>query len=340
MYKVWKDLIKPKRVDVDKDSYSETYGKFKIEPLEKGYGTTLGNSLRRILLSSLNGAAVSVVKIEGVSHEFSSIPGVKEDAIDIVLNLKEVRFKVPADFTEEWVRITKKTAGPVTAGDIEFENPEVKVLNPDHVICTIDKKSTFSAELLVKMGRGWSPADRNRIEDMEIGYVPIDAIYSPIRKVTFDVTNARVGQITDYDKLTLEIWTDGSMDPEDALGIAAKILKDHLEIFIHFDEDSDDEQREAYGAGEPTINENIFKSVDELELPVRASNCLKNASIKWLGELVQKTEPEMLAYKNFGRKSLNDIKQVLVEMGLSLGMDIPNWNELLSKHLADGKKEV
>lgn len=338
MYKVWKDLIKPKRVEVEKESYSKYYGKFKIEPLEKGYGTTIGNSLRRIMLSSLYGAAISVVKIEGADHEFVSLPGVKEDVIDILLNMKQVRFSVPADYKDEWARISVKGPGNVYAKDIKFNNESVEILNPDLIIATLDKGANFNADLFVKLGRGWVPAERNKLEDMEIGYIPIDAIYSPIKKVTFDVTNTRVGQMTDYDRLTMEIWTDGSIDPEDALGVAAKILKEHLDIFIHFDEDVEEEEvKEIQVTSEPQLNENIFKSVEELELPVRASNCLKNANIKWIGELVQKEEHEMLTYKNFGRKSLNDIKAVLAEMGLTLGMKIPNWEEQLAKHLAEKK---
>ncbi|GAB4442888.1 MAG: DNA-directed RNA polymerase subunit alpha [bacterium] len=339
MYKVWKDLIKPRRVDVDKSTYSNTYGKFRIEPLEKGFGTTIGNSLRRIMLSSLYGAAITVVKIDGVAHEFSSISGVKEDVLDIILNLKEVRFKASPDFREEWAKISVKGPGQVKAKDIVFsDDTQISVLNPEHVIANLDKKAVFDAEILVKLGRGWAPAERNRLEDMEIGYIPIDAIFSPIKRITFDVTNTRVGQMTDYDRLTIEVWTDGSMDPEDALGIAAKILKEHLDIFIHFDEEQEEEVREIVAPSEAQINENIFKSVDELELPVRASNCLRNADIHWIGELVQKTEAEMLTYKNFGRKSLNDIKGVLAEMGLSLGMKIPNWEELFAKHKAESTK--
>ncbi len=338
MYKVWKDLIKPKRVEVEKDTYSKTYGKFKIEPLEKGFGTTVGNSLRRIMLSSLYGAAISVVKIEGADHEFTSLPGVKEDVIDIILKLKQVRFSVSSDFKEEWAKISVKGQSAVYAKDIKFIENEVEILNPDLLIATLDKGAAFEAELLVKLGRGWVPAERNKIEDLDIGYIPIDAIYSPIKKVTFDVTNTRVGQMTDYDRLNMEIWTDGSIDPEDALGVAAKILKEHLDIFIHFDEDTDEEiLSEPKLVSEPQLNENIFKSVEELELPVRASNCLKNANIKWIGELVQKEEHEMLTYKNFGRKSLNDIKAVLAEMGLSLGMKIPSWEEQLAKHLSEKK---
>lgn len=344
MYKVWRDLIKPKRVEVERETYSSTYGKFKIEPLEKGYGTTLGNSLRRIMLSSLYGAAITVVKIEGVAHEFSSITGVKEDVLDIILNLKGVRFKVPAesDFREEWAKISVKGPGVVKAKDIVFTENQIEILNPDHHIATLDNNAVFNAEVLVKLGRGWSPAERNRFEDMEIGYIPIDAIFSPIKKATFEVTNTRVGQMTDYDRLTFEVWTDGSMDPEDALGISAKILKEHLDIFIHFDEEPEEEEfiatKEVLQPSETQINENIFKSVDELELPVRAANCLKNANIKWIGELVQKTEAEMLTYKNFGRKSLNDIKAVLADLGLSLNMKIPNWEERLAEYLSKEKK--
>ena len=320
--KSWKDLIRPKRLEAEKETLTPIYGKFAAEPFERGFGITIGNSLRRILLSSLQGAAITSVKIDGVLHEFSTVPGVKEDATEIILNLKEVRLKL---HTEGPKTIRVKADGPrdLKAGDI-ITSDAVEILNPDHHIATLTRDAKLSMEMVVKTGRGYVPAERNKEENQPIGTLPIDAIFSPIRKVNYNVTNARVGQITDYDKLTLEVWTDGSLNPEEAMAYAAKILKDQLSIFITFEEEEETEgakdQEETEG-----LNENLFRSVDELELSVRSANCLKHANIKLIGDLVQKTEAEILATKNFGRKSLNEIKEILAEMGLSLGMKLDNW---------------
>jgi DNA-directed RNA polymerase subunit alpha len=322
--KSWKDLIRPKRVEVEKETLTLFYGKFTAEPFERGFGITIGNSLRRILLSSLQGAAITSVKIDGVLHEFSTIPGVKEDVTEIILNLKEVRLKL---HTEGPKTIRVKTEGPkvLKAGDI-ITGDAVEILNPEHYLATLSKDAKLSMEMAVKMGKGYVPAERNKEEDQPIGTIPIDAIFSPIKKVNYTVTNARVGQITDYDRLTLEVWTDGSLNPEEAVVHASNILKDQLSIFITFEEE-DEEEREVSGEeGEKKgLNDNLFRSVDELELSVRSANCLKHANIKLIGDLVQKTEAEILATKNFGRKSLNEIKEILAEMGLSLGMRVENW---------------
>jgi DNA-directed RNA polymerase subunit alpha len=324
MQKSWKDLIRPKRLEVEKETLTPFYGKFTAEPFERGFGITIGNSLRRILLSSLQGAAITSVKIDGVLHEFSAIPGAKEDITEIILNLKEVRLKL---HTEGPKTIRVKAEGPkvLKAGDI-ITGDAVEILNPDHYIATLSRDGKLSMEMVVKVGRGYVPAERNKEESQPIGTVPMDSIFSPIKKVNYTITNARVGQITDYDKLTMEVWTDGSLNPEEAVAHAAKILKDQLAIFITFEEEEeaemsyseDEEEKEAF-------NENLLRSVDELELSVRSANCLKHANIKLIGDLVQKTEAEILATKNFGRKSLNEIKEILSEMGLSLGMKLDNW---------------
>lgn len=320
--KSWKDLIRPKRLEAEKETLTPFYGKFTAEPLERGFGITVGNSLRRTLLSSLQGAAITSVKIDGVLHEFSTIPGVKEDATEILLNLKEVRLKL---HTEGAKTIRIKADGPkeVKAGDI-ITGEAVEILKPDHHIATLSRDAKLSVEMVIKTGRGYVPAERNKEENQAIGAMAIDSIFSPIKKVNYTVTNARVGQVTDYDKLTLEVWTDGSIAPEEAVAHAAKILKEQLAIFITFEE-----EEEAEGTKEPEdnpdLNENLFRSVDELELSVRSANCLKHANIKYIGDLVQKTEADILATKNFGRKSLNEIKEILTDMGLSLGMKIDNW---------------
>jgi len=323
MYKNWRDLIKPKRLQVESDSLSGTYGKFSAEPFERGFGTTMGNSLRRVLLSSLQGAAIVSVRIKGVLHEFSTIPGVTEDVTDIILNLKGVRLKLHSQDSRN-VRIVKKGAGQITAGDI-ITDSNVEILNPEHHIATCGKDADLEMEMVVSMGKGYVAAERNRDEKAPVGTIPIDAIFSPIKKVNFAVTNARVGQITDYDKLALEVFTDGSVRPDDAVAYAAKILKEQLQIFINFDE----EQAEPPETEEETetrkINDNLYRSVEELELSVRSANCLKNANIRLIGDLVQKTEAEMLKTQNFGRKSLNEIKDILAEMGLSLGMKLENF---------------
>jgi DNA-directed RNA polymerase subunit alpha len=311
-------------LEVEKETLTLFYGKFTAEPFERGFGITIGNSLRRILLSSLQGAAIASVKIDGVLHEFSTIPGTKEDVTEIILNLKEVRLKL---HTEGPKTIRVKAEGPrvLKAGDI-ITGDAVEVLNPDHYVATLSRDGKLSMEMVVKMGRGYVPAERNKEENQPIGTVPMDAIFSPIKKVNYAVTNARVGQITDYDKLTLEVWTDGSLNPEEAVAHAAKILKDQLSIFITFEEEEEAEM--SYSEDEEVkegFNENLLRSVDELELSVRSANCLKHANIKLIGDLVQKTEAEILATKNFGRKSLNEIKEILAEMGLGLGMKLDNW---------------
>ena len=324
MQKSWKDLIRPKRLEVEKETLTPFYGKFTAEPFERGLGITIGNSLRRILLSSLQGAAITSVKIDGVLHEFSTIPGTKEDMTEIILNLKEVRLKL---HTEGPKTIRVKTEGPkvLKAGDI-LTGDAVEILNPDHYIATLSRDGKLSMEMLVKMGRGYVPAERNKEENQPVGTIPMDAIFSPTKKVNYTVTNARVGQITDYDKLTLEVWTDGSLNPEEAIAHAAKILKDQLSIFITFEEEEEAEMSYSEDEEEKEgINENLLRSVDELELSVRSANCLKHANIKLIGDLVQKTEAEILATKNFGRKSLNEIKDILAEMGLSLGIKLDNW---------------
>jgi DNA-directed RNA polymerase subunit alpha len=322
----WRELIRPKTVPVDHETLTEYYGKFVCEPLERGFGTTLGNSLRRVLLSSLQGAAITAVKIEGALHEFTSVPDVVEDVTEMVLNFKEVVVRSHTSKTQV-VRIDKEGPCDVTAGDIQV-NDQIEVLNPDHKICTVSKGGRFSVELTINVGRGYVSADRNKTPGMPIGTIPIDALFSPIKKVNYTVTNARVGQITDYDKLTLEVWTNGAVKPQDAVALAAKILKDQLTIFINFEEE--DEPVEHLHEEEP-LNENLFRSVEELELSVRSANCLQNANIHLIGELVQKTEAEMLKTKNFGRKSLKEIKEILSDMGLSLGMKIDNWPQMLER---------
>jgi len=333
--KNWTDLIKPRRLEVDSETHTRSYGKFTCEPLERGFGTTLGNALRRVLLSSLRGAAITAVRIRDVHHEFSAIPGVREDVTEILLNLKQVRFKMLTDGIR-MLRLDAAGEAEVKAGDIKTESA-VEILNPDHHIATLAADGQLNIEITVKSGKGFVPAEANKEEDQPIGYIPLDASFSPIRKVNYLVTQARVGQRTDYDKLTLEVWTDGSLSPENAVAFAAKILKEHLTMFINFEE-------EPAGMAEPGIeepaalNENLYRSVNELELSVRAANCLRNASIRYIGELVQKTEQEMLKTKNFGRKSLNEIKEILTEMGLHLGMKLENF--LPPEEMPERKEEV
>jgi DNA-directed RNA polymerase subunit alpha len=322
--KFFKDLIRPKRLEVEKETLTSFYGKFVAEPFERGFGITIGNSLRRILLSSLQGASITSVKIDGVLHEFSTIPGVKEDVTEIILNLKEVRLKLHTEGPKT-IRVKTEGAKVLKAGDI-LTGDAVEILNPEHYIATLSRDGKLSMEMVVKMGRGYVPAERNKEESQAIGTIPIDAIFSPIKKVNYTVTNARVGQITDYDKLTLELWTDGSLNPEEAVAHASKILKDQLSIFYTFEEEEETEIAITEGQEESEkLNENLFRSVDELELSVRSANCLKHANIRLIGDLVQKTEAEILATKNFGRKSLNEIKDILSEMGLGLGMKLENW---------------
>ncbi len=335
MYRNWRELITPKGIERDSDS-DGSYGKFVVEPLERGFGLTLGNALRRVLLSSLQGAAIISVKIEDVLHEFTTVPGVLEDVTDVILNLKGVRFKMEGDDPQsKVVRIDKKGEGEVVAGDIICD-PSIRVLNPEHHIASLNADSIFRAELTVAMGKGYTSAERNKREDDPLGVIPIDSIFSPIRKVNYIVTNARVGQITDYDKLTLEVWTDGSLKPEDAIAFAAKILKEQLSVFINFEEEVEPES--SGQDREPEVfNENLLRPVEELELSVRSANCLKKANIRFIGELVQKSEAEMLKTKNFGRKSLNEIKEILSEMGLNLGMKVEKWPP--KKLLESGKDE-
>ncbi len=317
----WRDLIRPKALQVESETLTDYYGKFTCEPLERGFGVTIGNSLRRVLLSSLQGTAITAVRIEGALHEFTTIPDVAEDVTDIILNLKELVFKAASN-RPQVLRLERDAAGTVTARDIQVTD-SIQILNPDHPIATLSKGGKLSMELTVASGRGYVPSDRNKQVNMPLGTIPIDSLFSPIRKVNYTVTNARVGQITDYDKLTLEVWTNGSVRPDDAVAYAAKILKEQLTIFINFDETA--EMAEAAEERLPTLNENLFRSVAELELSVRAANCLQNANITLIGELVQKTEAEMLKTKNFGRKSLKEIKELLAEMGLQLGMKLDNW---------------
>lgn len=325
-YRNWRELIMPERVEVDKDNLTDNFGKFVIQPLERGYATTIGNSLRRLLLSSIQGAAITSVKIEGALHELSTISGILEDVTEIILNMKEVRLRLNASELKT-VRIEKKGKGVVTAADIISDDGTVEVMNPDKHICTITSDATsFEAEMEVQWGKGYSPAERHQKEDQVIGMIPIDAVFTPIRKVKSIVSQARVGQQTDYDKLTLEINTDGSVKPEDALAYAAKILKDQMTVFINFDEGMvEPEIEEDEEDKQEDVNPHLSRPVDDLELSVRSANCLRNANIRFIGELVQRSEAEMLKTKNFGRKSLNEIKQLLSEMELGLGMKLNGW---------------
>lgn len=317
----WRDLIKPGRLEVDPKTLTPTYGKFVGEPFERGFGLTIGNSLRRILLSSLQGSAITAVRIKGVLHEFSTIPGVREDVTDIILNLKEVRVQTH-EKPQDVARIEAKGEGEICAGDIQV-SPNTDILNPEQHIATLSKEGKLDAELVIKSGRGYVPAERNKDEDAAIGTIPIDAIFSPIRKVNYTVTNARVGQRTDYDRLTMEVWTDGSVRPDDAVAFAARILQDQLSVFVTFEEQAEAAETDVEHG--PFLNENLFRPVAELELSVRSANCLQNADIKYIGELVQRSEGEMLKTKNFGRKSLNEIKELLREMGLDFGMRLDNF---------------
>jgi DNA-directed RNA polymerase subunit alpha len=324
IHKNWTDLIKPKRVDVDGESHSRVYGKFSCEPLERGFGITLGNALRRVLLSSLRGAAITAVRIQDVYHEFSALPGVREDVTEILLNLKQVRLKtLGGGDGVKYLYLEAQGEQEVRAGDIQTDGT-VEILNPEHHIASLAADGQLILEMTVRSGKGFVPAEANKDENQPIGYIPFDASFSPIQKVNYLVTQARVGQRTDYDKLTMEIWTDGSISPENALAYAAKIIKEHLSMFINFEEEAEGlEERASEEA--PILNENLYRGVNELELSVRAANCLRNASIRFIGELVQKTEQEMLKTKNFGRKSLNEIKEILTEMGLGLGMKIEGF---------------
>ncbi len=322
MYMNWHQLIMPEKVQV---TSKPTYGKFVCEPLERGFGITIGNSLRRIILSSLYGAAIVSIKFEDVMHEFSVIPGIYEDVSEIILNLKEVRFKL-SDADPKTVRIDAEGEDKVTAGDIISDDGRCEVLNPDQHIATLSENAKLKMSMTVKVGKGYSLSESNKDENVPIGTIPTDSVFSPIKRVTYVVGNARVGQRTDYDKLTLEVWTDGSILPEDAVAYAAKILKEQMTIFINFDEEIVPEpSKKADEKLKPQFNENLYRSVEELELSVRSANCLKNANILKIYQLVSRTEAEMLKTKNFGRKSLNEIKDVLGAMDLSLGMKLEGF---------------
>ena len=338
MSKHWSELIKPETIEVDEKSLSPTYGKFVGEPFERGFGQTIGNSLRRILLSSLRGAAITSVQIENALHEFSTIPGATEDVADVILNLKEVRLKLH-DSSREVIRIEAAGPGDVSAGDI-IRSAQVEVLNPEHHIAALSKEGRLNATMVVREGQGYVPAERNKEEELPVDTIFMDAVFSPIRKVNFTVTNARVGQRTDYDKLVLEVWTDGSEKPEDALAYAARILQDQVSIFADFAEGPQTTELEM-DTDAAMLNENLFRAVEDLEFSVRAQNCLQNANLKYIGELVQRTEQEMLKTKNFGRKSLNEIKELLGELGLELGMKLdhfPTREELEARKQAEQKE--
>ena len=324
---MFKGFQKPKRLVANTETLTDRYGQFTAQPFQRGFGTTIGNSLRRVLLSSIEGAAITAVRIEGVDHEFSPIPGVVEDATDIILNLKQVPFKVIGDEVKT-VRFTMEEEGEVLSGMIETDQ-DVEVLDRNMHIATVSEGGRLSIEMRLKVGRGYVSADKNYDEDLPLGYIPIDSVHSPVRKVNFSVEAARLGQMTDYDKLTLEVWTNGAISPQDSIGYAAKLLKDHMSIFINFEEVTEHAEEPAE-RGLDRVNEQLNRSVEELELSVRSYNCLKNANIQTIGELVQRTETEMLRTKNFGRKSLNEIKEILGGMGLSLGMKIDAQGRLVA----------
>ncbi len=319
--KNWQELIKPSKLHVEPGHNPRREATVIAEPLERGFGITLGNSLRRILLSSLQGAAVTAIQIDGVLHEFSSIPGVREDVTDIVLNIKSLGIRMHSEGPK---RMSLKATGPceVTAGMIQAGH-DIEIMDPELIICTLDKGATLNMELTVSIGKGYVPASQNRQEDSQIGLIPVDAIFSPVRKVAYKVDNTRVGQVTDFDKLSMKLETNGAVTPEDAVALAARILQDQLQLFINFDEPT--AMSAADREDELPFNKNLLRKVDELELSVRSANCLKNDNIIYIGDLVQKTEAEMLRTPNFGRKSLNEIKEVLSHMGLHLGMEIAGW---------------
>jgi DNA-directed RNA polymerase subunit alpha len=319
--KNWQELIKPNKLEVVQGTVPERRATIVAEPLERGFGLTLGNALRRVLLSSLQGAAVTAIQIEGVLHEFSSIAGVHEDVTDIVLNVKNLGIRMHSEARGRMI-LESKGPGVVTAGQIDTGH-DIDVMDPDLVICTLDDGASIRMEFFVEMGKGYVPADKNRSEESPIGLIPIDSVFSPIRKVAYKVDNARVGQVTDFDKLSLEVTTDGTVAPEDAVALASRILQDQLQLFINFEEPKLAVQEEV--RDELPFNKNLLRKVEELELSVRSANCLKNDNIIYIGDLVLKSEGEMLRTPNFGRKSLNEIKEVLSQMGIHLGMDIPAW---------------
>jgi len=317
----WQTLIKPKQLSVEPGDDPKRVATVVAEPLERGFGLTLGNALRRVLLSSLQGTAVTSMQVEGVLHEFSSIPGVLEDVTDIVLNVKSIELRMYGEDPKR-MRLRANGPGEVRAGAIDTGH-DIEIMNPDLVICTLDSAAKIAMELTVENGKGYVPATQNRPEDAPIGLIPVDALFSPVRKVSYRVENTRVGQVTDYDRLALRVETNGSMTPEDAVALAARILQDQLQLFINFEEPR--HPSEESRPSELPFNKNLLRKVDELELSVRSANCLKNDNIVYIGDLVQKSEAEMLRTPNFGRKSLNEIKEVLAQMGLHLGMEIPNW---------------
>jgi len=316
---LWKDFQRPKRLEFNPETISGTYGQFHAQPFERGFGTTIGNAMRRVLLSSIEGAAITAVRIEGVLHEFTSIPGVVEDATDLILNLKQVPLKMSVDHPET-ITLRVEGAGEIKAGDIET-NPNVQILDPSIHLATLQEEGKLNIEMRVRPGRGYVSADRNYEPDLPVGYIPVDSVHSPVKKVNYTVEDARLGQTTDYDKLTMDVWTNGALRPQDAVALASKLIKDHLTIFINFEETHEAQEKEIDKEREK-LNENLNRSVEELELSVRSYNCLKNAEIRTIRDLVQRTEAEMLKTKNFGRKSLNEIKEILAEMGLSLGMKV------------------
>jgi DNA-directed RNA polymerase subunit alpha len=322
LQKNWQDLIKPTKLEIVSGRAKNKVATLVAEPLERGFGMTLGNALRRVLLSSLQGAAITTVHIDGVLHEFSSIPGVREDVTNIVLNIKEIALRVHSEGVKRMV-LKKEGPGQVKASDIEASS-EVEILNPEHVICTLDQGASIRMEFSATMGKGYVPAERNRPDDAPIGLIPVDSLYSPVKKVSYKVENTREGQILDYDKLTMTVETDGSVTAEDSVALAARILQDQLAVFINFEEPKKAIEDTAKHP-ELAFNAALLKKVDELELSVRSANCLKNDNIVYIGDLIQKTEAEMLKTPNFGRKSLNEIKEVLAQMGLHLGMEVPNW---------------
>jgi DNA-directed RNA polymerase subunit alpha len=324
---MFKGFQKPKRLVANTETLTDRYGMFTAQPFERGFGTTIGNSLRRILLSSIEGAAITGVRIDGVAHEFSPIPGVVEDATDIILNLKQIPFKMTSEGVKT-VRLVVDEPGDALSGQIETDN-EVEVLDRGVHVATINERGKLNIEMRLKKGRGYVAADRNFDEDLPLGYIPIDSVHSPVRKVNFSVEAARLGQMTDFDKLTIEVWTNGAVSPQDAVGQAAKLLKDHMVIFINFEEATEPTEAGLEGVG-PQLSEVLNRSVEELELSVRSYNCLKNANIQTIGDLVQKTEAEMLRTKNFGRKSLNEIKELLGGLGLSFGMRFDSQGRLVS----------
>jgi DNA-directed RNA polymerase subunit alpha len=323
---MWKGFQKPKRLAAELDSLTDKYGKFTAQPFERGWGTTVGNALRRALLSSIEGAAVTAVKIEGVLHEFAPIPGVVEDATDIILNLKQVPLKLNSDQAKT-ITLRVETPGPVLSSSIE-EDADIAVLDKNVYIATVGEGGRLEVELRVKNGRGYVPADRNYDEDLPIGYIPVDSVHSPVRKVNYSVEAARLGQMTDYEKLAIDVWTNGALTPQDAIGLASKLIKDHMSIFINFEEQPELREEMLESSNDPRL-EYLDRSVEELELSVRSYNCLKNANIQSLRELVQKTESEMLKTKNFGRKSLNEIKEILTRMSLALGMKFDEHGRII-----------